>query len=87
MPDLYPVIVETRERHVVWETADSLEDAIAHLSKDSEIYLSLSSSTLLENGLDLYVEAPSEWEWDDLVDLRPEAAALRPAEEEASDGH
>lgn len=81
MSTRYPVIVETRERHLVWEEADSQEEAVAQLAKCEEVYQDLSASTLLENGLDLYVEAPSEWEWDDLVDQHPEAAALRPSEE------
>ncbi|MFJ3839411.1 hypothetical protein ACIPY6_28445 [Streptomyces sp. NPDC090054] len=76
----YPVIVETRERHVVWEEADSLQEAVDRLTKREEIYEDLSASSLLENGCDLYVEAPSDWEWDDLVEQHPEAAALRPAE-------
>lgn len=80
----YPVIVETRERHLVWEEADSQEEAVAQLANCEEIYQDLSASTLLENGLDLYVEAPSEWEWDDLVEQHPEAAVLRPAEPEAA---
>lgn len=81
MSDRYPVIVETRERYVVWTEADSLDEAVAQVSKDEEIHYDLTANNLLENGTDLYVETPSDWEWDDLIEQRPEAAVLRPAEE------
>lgn len=83
MSDLYPVVVETRERHILWTEASSLEEAVAKLAKDQEIHEDLNTSSLLENGFDVYVEAPSDWEWDDLIEERPEAAALRPAEEDS----
>ncbi|MBT2477587.1 hypothetical protein [Streptomyces sp. ISL-94] len=59
----YPVIVETRERHVVWQEADDLEEAVELLKGDPEWYELLGNDTRVEEGYGWDVSAPDEWSW------------------------
>lgn len=64
--DRYPVIVETREKYVIWVEAESQEDAVETLSGDSEIYELLVPEHRAPEGYDYSVEEVDElnWSWD-----------------------
>ncbi|MFF4848737.1 hypothetical protein [Streptomyces sp. NPDC001194] len=61
--DRYPVIVETREKYVIWVEAESQEDAVKTLSDDSEIYELLIPEHRAPEGYDYSVDPVDDWNW------------------------
>jgi hypothetical protein len=65
----FPVLVSTTNHYVVWVEGDSLKDAAARLSSDSEWYEALDGTP--PRNADYDIAAPDDaWDWSGVYERR-----------------